>query len=58
MTFPIDPGLLAFQAKNDEHVLRPDPSAQPVPAECVQAEDAEHSGVMAGDPDAGALQSS
>lgn len=42
MTFPIDPGMRAFQAEDAEHVLHPDQQAPPVPPEGFQAEDAEH----------------
>jgi hypothetical protein len=43
MTFPLDPGLRAFQPKEAE----PDPrasllSAQPAPPACFRVEDAEH----------------
>jgi hypothetical protein len=43
MTFPLDPGLRAFQPKETE----PDPLASllpapPAPPTCFQAEDAEH----------------
>ena len=59
MTFPLDPGLRAFQAKDAERVLLPDEPAQPAPPECFQAEDAEHEGVTAPGPaDAAALPSS
>jgi hypothetical protein len=47
MTFPIDPGMRAFEAKQAEHVLHPDEPAPPVPPEGFQAEDAEHLPVTA-----------
>jgi hypothetical protein len=50
MTFPLDPGLRAFQAKEAEHVLIPDQQAPPVPPESFQAEDAEHAIVTAPAP--------
>jgi hypothetical protein len=59
MTFPIDPGMRAFQAEDAEHVLLPDKLALPAPPECFQAEDAEHVGVTAPGPaDAAARPSS
>jgi len=47
MTFPLDPGMRGFQAKDAEHVLLPDEQAPPVPPEGFQAEDAEHVPVTA-----------
>ena len=42
MTFPIDPGMRAFQAEDAEHVLLPDEEAPLALPEGFQAEDAEH----------------
>jgi hypothetical protein len=42
MTFPLDPGLRTFQAKEAEHTLIVDPSTQPPSPAGSQAEDAEH----------------
>jgi hypothetical protein len=50
MTFPVDPGLRAYLAKEAEHVLLPDEQAPPVPPESFQAEDAEHVLVTASGP--------
>ncbi len=47
MTFPLDPGMRGYQAKDAEHVLLPDEQAPPVPPEGFQAEDAEHVPVTA-----------
>ena len=59
MTFPLDPGLRAFQAKEAEHTLLVDPAAQPVPPAGFQAEDAEHADVTPPHPaDDGAPQPS
>jgi hypothetical protein len=43
MTFPLDPGARAFQAKEAEPA---EPPARPVPPECFQAEADEHADVM------------
>jgi hypothetical protein len=45
MTFPLDPGLRAFQAQEAERTLLVDPSAQPVPPAGFQAEDGERPAV-------------
>ena len=42
MTFPIDPGLRAFLAKEAERTLLADWPAQPVLPDGFQAENAEH----------------
>ena len=45
MTFPLDPGLRAFQAREPEHTLLVDPSAQPVSPAGSEAGHAEHAAV-------------
>ena len=47
MTFPLDPGLRAFQAAKEveSDPLASLPSAQPAPPAGFQAEDAEHAAV-------------
>jgi hypothetical protein len=54
MTFPLDPGVRAFQAEDAEHVLLPDPAAPPVPPESFQAEAEEHSRLTPSDPEVAA----
>ena len=59
MTFPLDPGMRAFEAKEAEHGLLPDTPVQPVPPEGFQAEDAEHAAAVTRRPaDDGAAQPS
>jgi len=59
MTFPLDPGLRAFQTKEAERALLADPPAQPVSPEGFQAENAEHAAVTPPRPaDDGAPQPS
>jgi len=45
MTFPLDPGLRAFQTKEAERALLTDTPAQPDPQAGFQAENAEHAAV-------------
>jgi len=45
MTFPLDPGLRAFLAKEAERVLLADRPAEPVLPAGFQAENAEHAAV-------------
>jgi hypothetical protein len=45
MTFPLDPGLRAFQAKEAERALLADTPAQPVSPAGLPADDAEHATV-------------
>jgi hypothetical protein len=49
MTFPLDPGLRAFQTQEAERALLADP-AQPEPPAGFQAENAEHAAVTPSRP--------